>query len=167
MFPSWFSKNQTSSMLSNSSSGDLYIMTQYSTELRRGLITLGLVALSVLALLGLGILLHGGVCNYSTTDIWLTVSRSERQSVVPLGAGQCTNVLLLDADAIWGSDCSRGPCHYQAWKVGAGRFDVYDDGSSEVSPVLRIDGWGAGSQWRISEDWPKPNLAEVDYSLVK
>ena len=43
---------------------------------------LGLVALSVLALLGLGILLHGGVCNYSTTDIWLTVSQI---SVVQIG----------------------------------------------------------------------------------
>ena len=128
---------------------------------------LGLVALSVLALLGLGTLLHGGVCNYSTTDIWLTVSQAERQSVAPLSPGQCTNLLVLDADAIWGRDCSRGPCRYQAWKVGAGRFDVYDGGSTELIPVLRIDGWGAGSQWRISEDWPKPDLTEVDYSLVK
>lgn len=142
------------------------MMTLYSTDLRRGLITAGLIALSVLALLGLGILLHGGVCNYSTTDIWLTVSHSDRQSVAPLGPGQCTNVLVLDADVIWGSDCSRGPCRYQAWKVGAGRFDVYNDGSSEVSPVLRIDGWGAGSKWGISEEWPKPDLVAINYSLV-
>lgn len=142
-------------------------MTHYSTDLRRGLIMLGLVSLSIVTLLGLAILFHGGVCNHSTTEIWLTVSRSQWQSVAPLGPGQCTNVLVLDADAIWGSDCSSGSCHYQAWKVGAGRFDVYNDGSTKVSPVLRIDGWGAGSQWRISEEWPKPDLAEVDYSLVK
>ena len=141
-------------------------MTQPSTDLRRGLIMLGLVALSVLALLGLGILLHGGVCNYSTTDIWLTVSQAERQSVAPLSPGQCTNLLVVDADVIWGSDCSRGACRYQAWKVGAGRFDVYNDSSSEVSPVLRIDGWGAGSQWRISDEWPKPDLSAINYSLV-
>ena len=142
------------------------MMTQYSTDLRRGLITLGLVALSVVALLGLGILLHGRVCNYSTTDIWLTVSHADRQSAAPLGPGQCTNVLVLDADAIWGSDCSSNPCRYQAWKVGAGRFDVYNDGGTELSSVLRIDGWGAGSQWSISEEWPKPDLSTINYSLV-
>lgn len=168
MSPSWFSKNQDPiSALAKSSSGDLQIMTKHSTDLRSGLIALGVVSLSVLALLGLGTLLHGGVCNYSTMDIWLTVSHSDRQSVVPLGPGQCTNVLVLDADAIWGSDCSSGSCHYQAWKVGAGRFDVYNDGSSTMTPVVRIDGWGAGSQWHISEDWPKPDLDSVNYSLVK
>jgi hypothetical protein len=142
-------------------------MTKDSADLRTGLIVLGVVALAVLTLQGLQIIVHGGICNYSTTDIWLTVSGSGRPRVSSLHPGQCTDIVSQDADAIWGRDCSTGPCRYQAWKVGAGRFDVYDDQAFALTPILRIDGWGAGSRWRISEDWPKPDLASINYSLVK
>jgi hypothetical protein len=142
-------------------------MSKGSADLRIGLMVLGWITLSLLVLQGLEIMLHGAICNYSTKDIWLTVSGSGRQRVSSLGPGQCTDLFTQDADAIWGNDCTENPCRYQAWKVGAGRFDVRDDERSTIAPVLRIDGWGAGSRWRISEDWPRPNLDSVNYSLVR
>jgi hypothetical protein len=120
----------------------------------------------VLALQAIGILLHGEVCNYSSTNVWLTVSEAGMQTPSLLAPGECTNFLTQDAEAIWGNDCRTEPCRPQAWKVSAGRFRVYDDGPP-TQTVLRIDGWGAGSRWRVSEDWTKPNLSSINYSLTR
>ena len=111
--------------------------------------------------------INGVLCNHSSTGIWLTVSEGERISTYSLSPGQCTDFFTQDAEAIWGRDCSTDPCNYQAWKLRAGRFAVYDDGDSASGVVLRIKGWGAGSHWHITDDWPKPELSAVDYSLIR
>jgi hypothetical protein len=111
--------------------------------------------------------INGVVCNHSSTDVWLAMSEGENQRAYSLAPGRCTNFFKQDAEAIWGRDCSSDPCHYQAWKLGAGRFAVYDDVDSASGFVLRIQGWGAGSSWHITEEWPKPEISSIDYSLVK
>ena len=110
--------------------------------------------------------INGVLCNHSSMGVWLAMSEGERTSNYALAPGQCTNFFGQDAEAIWGRDCNTDPCHYQAWKLGAGRFSVVDDTNSSGS-VLRIRGWGAGSRWRVSEDWPKPDLSSINYLLVK
>lgn len=135
-----------------------------SREVRTALITLGALALGFLTLQAIGIALHGRVCNYSSAEVWLTISKSSQHESYPLARGACTNMLTQDAEAIWGLDCSSEPCRHRAWKVGAGHYAVYDDRGSSV---VRIDGWGAGSRWRISEDWPRPDLSAISYSLVR
>lgn len=109
--------------------------------------------------------INGVLCNYSSTGVWLTTSEGERTGTSSLAPGRCTDFFKQDTEAIWGSDCSTGPCSYQAWKLGAGRFTIYDESGS--GSVLRIKGWGAGSRWQVTEDWPKPELSSLDYSLVK
>jgi hypothetical protein len=109
--------------------------------------------------------INGVLCNYSSTGIWLTMSEGERISTDSLAPGQCTDFFTQDAEAIWGKDCSADPCTYQAWKLRAGRFAVYDDSASGA--ILRVKGWGAGSRWQITEDWPKPELSSINYSLVR
>ena len=126
-----------------------------------------LMVVSVFALQTMKISLNGRVCNYSSVDIWLTVTESGRQKAFRLAAGQCTDGSAQDAEAIWGSDRSTDGCQYQAWKVRAGHYDVKEDGSSASRPVLRIHGWGAGGRWHITYEWPKPALASIQYSLVK
>jgi hypothetical protein len=111
--------------------------------------------------------INGVVCNHSSTGVWLTMSEGERTSTYSLAPGQCTNFFGQDVEAIWGKDCSTDSCRYQAWKLGAGRFTVYNDAESPAGSVLRISGWGAGSRWHITEDWPKPDLSSIGYSLVK
>jgi hypothetical protein len=111
--------------------------------------------------------INGVLCNRSSTSAWLAVSEGERHSVYSLSPGHCTDFFKQDAEAIWGRDCSTDPCSYQAWKLGAGRFEVVDDPNSPSDSVLRIKGWGAGSRWHITEDWPKPELSSIGYSLVK
>jgi hypothetical protein len=111
--------------------------------------------------------INGVVCNYSSTDVWLSVSEGERQGAFSLAPDHCTDFFTQDAEAIWGRDCRTDPCHYQAWKLGAGRFSVYNDAESASGIVLRIKGWGAGSGWHITEDWPKPELPSIGYSLVQ
>jgi hypothetical protein len=111
--------------------------------------------------------INGVVCNHSSTDVWLALSKGESTGTYSLAPDQCTNIFRQDVEAIWGKDCSTDSCRYQAWKLGAGRFTVYDDAESPAGSVLRISGWGAGSSWHITEDWPKPELSSIDYSLVK
>ena len=111
--------------------------------------------------------INGIVCNHSTASVWLVISEGEGTSTSSLAPGQCTNFFRQDAEAIWGRDCSTDPCQYQAWKLRAGRFAVYDEVDSASGAVLRIKGWGAGSRWQITEDWPKPELSSIDYSLVR
>jgi hypothetical protein len=112
-------------------------------------------------------LINGVVCNHSSIEVWLALSKGERTGMYALAPGQCTNVFKQDVEAIWGKDCSAEPCRYQAWKLGAGHFTVYDGAESPTGPVLRISGWGAGSRWHITEYWPKPDLSSIGYSLVK
>lgn len=111
--------------------------------------------------------INGVVCNHSTTDVWLALSKGESTGTYSLAPRQCTNIFRQDVEAIWGKDCSTDSCRYQAWKLGAGRFVVYNDAESASGSVLRISGWGAGSRWHITEDWPKPDLSSIGYSLVK
>jgi hypothetical protein len=111
--------------------------------------------------------INGVVCNHSSTGVWLAMSEGERTGTYSLAPGQCTNFFRQDVEAIWGKDCSTDPCSYQAWKLRAGRFTVYDDAVSASGSVLRIEGWGTGSRWQITEDWPKPELSSVNYLLVK
>ena len=126
-------------------------------------VVLGLIALYFLARQEMTISRNGGVCNYSSVSIWLTVTESGRQRAYSLPSGSCTNLHAQDAEAIWGRTCDTDPCTYQAWKVGAGRFDVYNDAGS----ILRIKGWGVGSRWHITRDWPKPDLSSISYSLIR
>ena len=143
--------------------------------LRKYSITL-LIAAILVGLMGLAftmveegaaeVSINGVVCNHSSTGVWLSVSEGERQKSYALAPDHCTNFFKQDAEAIWGNDCSFDPCHYQAWKVSLGRFDVEDEATSTGS-VLRIRGWGAGSRWHITWDWPKPDLSVINYSLVK
>jgi hypothetical protein len=121
-------------------------MTKYSTK--RFAVTiffLGLFALGFLILdeFEIELPLNSVACNYSSTEIWLTVTESGFKKANSLPPGDCTSLLTQDAEAIWGQDCSTDPCGYQAWKVGAGRFEVYDDADSPTGFVLRIKGWGA------------------------
>ncbi len=111
--------------------------------------------------------INGVVCNHSSTSVWLAMSEGERTGTYSLPPGQCTNFFRQDVEAIWGKDCSTDPCSYQAWKLRVGRFTVYDDTESSAGSVLRIEGWGAGSRWQITEDWPKPELSSMNYLLVK
>lgn len=111
--------------------------------------------------------INGVACNRSSNDVWLAMSLGERTATYSLTPGQCTNMFRQDVEAIWGKDCSTSPCSYQAWKLGAGRFAIYNDTKSPAGSVLRISGWGAGSSWHITEDWPKPDLSSINYSLVK
>ena len=147
--------------------GDLLTMRNLSKKL--------IILTLLIAFTGLGffileeseteVSINGIVCNQSSTGIWLEVSEGEEHSSDLLAPGQCTNFFAQDAEAIWGSDCSADPCQYQAWKVSAGRFTVYDDVDSASGVVLRIKGWGAGSRWHITDDWPKPVLSSLTYSL--
>lgn len=111
--------------------------------------------------------INGVVCNHSSTGVWLVVSEGRRTRSSSLAPGQCTDFFRQDAEAIWGRECSTDPCHYQAWKLRAGSFTVYDDANTASGVVLRIKGWGAGSHWHITEDWPKPSLSSVNYSLIR
>jgi hypothetical protein len=111
--------------------------------------------------------INGVVCNHSSTELWLALTEGERTGTFLLAPDQCTDFFKQDAEAIWASDCSTDPCWYQAWKLGAGRFTVYDDAESASGPVLQIKGWGAGSRWHVTEDWPKPELSSLTYSLVR
>ena len=142
-------------------------MAKRSTGLLMTMIGLGLMALSLLSINAIAVSLNGGVCNYSSGSIWLTVTESSRQKAYSLSPGHCTNVFTQDAEAIWGRNCHTDPCKYEAWKVGAGRFDVKDEGDSRLGSVLRIKGWGAGSRWHIARTWPKPDLASITYLLIR
>lgn len=137
-----------------------------------------LILITVLvAILGIGFIIleeseteisiNGVLCNHSSTEVWLATSEGERTGTSSLDPGQCTNFFQQDVEAIWGRDCNTDPCSYQAWKLGAGRFTVYDEAESDSGSVLRISGWGAGSRWHVTEDWPKPELSSLHYSLVK
>jgi hypothetical protein len=145
-------------------------MTKRFTDLLMLPITLGvlgLMAMGLFAMQTMTISLNGRVCNESSSPIWLTVTELGRQKAYSLPPGDCTDVLTQDAEAIWGKNCETNPCKYQAWKVSAGRFDVDNDGASVFGSVLRIKGWGAGSHWHITQEWPKPGLSAIDYSLVR
>jgi hypothetical protein len=127
---------------------------------------LGFLALGVLISdeLDLSLSINGRVCNHSSLPVWLTLTESSQKKAYLLPPGQCTHFFNQDAEAVWGKDCKTSPCQYQAWKVSAGRFDLQNGQSSSV---LRIKGWGALSRWHISGDWPRPDLAWMDYSLVR
>ena len=126
-----------------------------------------LMIVSVFAMQHMKISLNGRVCNHSSTEIWLTVTKTGRQRASSLVPGQCTDDSTEDAEAIWGSDCSVDPCEYQAWKVGAGHYDLRDQTTSRAGLVVRIHGLGIGSSWHITREWPKPSLSSLHYSLVK
>jgi hypothetical protein len=140
--------------------------TKPSTDVIMVPIAMILMILSVFAMQNMKISLRGRVCNHSTREVWLTVTEGGRLKAISLASGQCTDTSTQDAEAVWGSDCSAEPCQYQAWKVGAGRYDLRDANSSGGS-ILRIHGWGAGSSWHITREWPKPELSSIPYSLVK
>ena len=131
------------------------------------MIPLSLIPLGVLAIPAMTASMNGGVCNDSSSNIWLTITESNRQKAYSLPAGHCTNVFTQDAEAIWGRDCTTDPCKYQAWKLGAGHFVVDNYGASSLGPILLIRGWGAGSRWRIASTWPRPALASLTYSLIR
>lgn len=113
------------------------------------------------------IAINGIVCNHTSTDLWLAVTRRRNPRIYMLAPSRCTNFFTEDAEAIWGKKCAVDSCNYQAWKLGVGRFDVYDAAASPSGAILRIKGWGAGSSWHITEEWPKPDLSSISYSLVK
>ncbi|HLO33285.1 MAG TPA: hypothetical protein VK249_29325 [Anaerolineales bacterium] len=131
------------------------------------LLGLGLMALCILTMKVTAIFLNGGVCSYSSDRVWLTVTESSRQKTYSLAPGHCTNVFKQDAEAIWGRDCSTDTCKYQAWKVGAGRFELEENQHSPLGAVLRIKGWGAGSRWRIAPTWPRPDISTIRYGLIR
>ena len=131
------------------------------------LIPLGTIALCFLTLHAITSSLNGGVCNDSSSSIWLTVTESSRQKAYELAPGHCTNTSTQDAEAIWGRDCNSGPCKYQAWKLGAGHFEVDNYAASSLDSILRIKGWGAGSRWHIASTWPRPDLSSIHYSLIR
>lgn len=130
-------------------------------------ILLALIPLGFLTMQALTASLNGGVCNDSSHRIWLTLTESGRQKTYSLPPGQCTNVFTQDAEAIWGRDCSMDPCKYQAWKLGAGHFEVDDYAVSSSGSVLLIRGWRAGSYWHMTPTWPRPDLASITYSLTR
>lgn len=113
------------------------------------------------------IAINGIVCNHTSTDLWLAVTRRRNPRIYVLTPSRCTNFFTEDAEAIWGKECTVDSCNYQAWKLGVGRFDVYEAAASPSGAILRIKGWGAGSSWHITEEWPKPDLSSISYSLVK
>ena len=131
------------------------------------LIPMGMMALCFLAMQTMTASLNGEVCNDSSSNIWLTVTESSRQKAYALPPGHCTNIFTQDAEAIWGRDCNADPCKYQAWKLGAGHFEVDNYGVSSLSSILLIKGWGAGSRWHIAPTWPRPDLSSMDYSLIR
>lgn len=141
-------------------STDLFVMLIVTGAL--GLMVLGLFVIQTMKLS-----FNGVVCNHSSTDIWITVTEARRQRTNALAPGGCTNVTRQDVEAIWGKDCHTGSCTYQAWKVSAGRFDIEDGENALSGFTLRIKGWGAGSRWQITRDWPKPDLSSISYSLVR
>jgi hypothetical protein len=147
--------------------GDRGMIAKRSVMLLIVLIPLGIMGLCFLAAQTMPISLNGRVCNDSSGGLWLTVTESGRKRAYPLPPGHCTDVLTQDAEAIWGKDCKTVPCQYQAWKVGAGRFNVKPDGDVSSTSILRIEGWGAGSHWHITREWPKPDLSAIDYSLIR
>ena len=126
------------------------------------LITLGFVTLQTIMASR-----NGGVCNESSQIVWLTLTESGRQKAYSLPPGYCTHVFTQDAEAIWGRVCDTNPCRYQAWKVGAGHFEVADHGDSSVGSILVIRGWGAGSRWRMAPTCPRPDLTSITYSLIR
>lgn len=141
-------------------------LTEGPINLWMTLAALTLVALGFCGLQAVILSLNGRVCNHSSIPVWLTLTESGRHKAYSLSPGQCTNLFKQDAEAIWGKDCHTTPCKYQAWKVSAGRFDV-ETGHSTSGSVLLIKGWGARSRWHITREWPKPDLASIDYSLVR
>ena len=141
--------------------------TKSSTDLIVVPIAMVLMLVGVFAMQNLKISLNGRVCNHSSTEIWLTVTEAGRQRASPLAPGECTDTSTQDAEAIWGSNCRVDPCRYQAWKVGAGRYEIRDYENSSAGTVLRIHGWGAGSSWHITREWPRPEHSSLHYSLVK
>lgn len=138
-----------------------------SGDLSLLLMGVGLLALGLLAMKAIAFLLNGGVCNSSSSGVWLTVTESGRQRAYSLPPDHCTNLLTQDAEAIWGRACDQDRCTYEAWKIGAGHYEVKQGPDSALGFVLRIEGWGAGSRWHIARTWPKPDLAALDYSLVR
>src|SRR5688572_13167114 len=88
--------------------------------------------------------INGVVCNHSSTDVWLALSKGESTDTYSLAPDQCTSIFSQDVEAIWGKDCSTDSCRYQAWKLGAGRFTIYNDAEAPAGSVLHISGWGAG-----------------------
>ena len=131
------------------------------------IIPMGLIAFSFLTMQAMTASLNGGVCNHSSHTVWLTLTESRRQKAYSLSPGDCTNVFTQDAEAIWGRVCNTDACRYQAWKVGAGHFEVDDHGGSSVGSILVIRGWGAGSRWRMAPTWPRPDLTSITYSLTR
>jgi hypothetical protein len=140
---------------------------RHFTKLVMMVLPLGLITLAFFTMETMTASLNGGVCNASSTNIWLTVTEASRQKAYLLSPGHCTNVFTQDAEAIWGKDCNTEPCKYQAWKLGAGHFEVENYGTSSLGSILLIRGWGAGSRWRIAPTWPRPDLASVTYSLTR
>ena len=141
---------------------------RHSTKLFTAILLLSIFVLSFLTILGIKISLNGRVCNHSSAEVWLTVTEEGSKKAYLLSPGRCTDVRTQDAEAIWGRDCSTKPCTYQAWKVGAGHFQLEKDSDprSGSGTVLRIKGWGAGSRWHITREWPRPDLSAIGYSLV-
>lgn len=138
-----------------------------SIKLIFAVFVLGFVGLLFPLLEEINFQFNGVVCNYSSDSIWLTVTESGVMQAYMLNPHSCTHPLSQDAEAIWGRDCSSDPCQYQAWKLGAGIFEVSDDRSSSSGFRLRIWGLGAGSRWHITWEWPRPDLSEIRYSLVR
>jgi hypothetical protein len=140
---------------------------KHFTKLLLMVLPVGLITLAFFTMEAMTASLNGGVCNDSSSNIWLTLTESSKQKVYSLPPGHCTNVFTQDVEAIWGRDCSADPCKYQAWKLGAGHFKVDNYGASSPGSILLIRGWGAGSRWRIAPTWPRPDLASVTYSLAR
>ena len=131
------------------------------------LIPMGMITLCFLTMAALRTSLNGGVCNDSSSNIWLTITESNRQKAYALPPGHCTNMVTQDAEAIWGRDCNIHSCKYQAWKLGAGHFEVDNVDASSLGSVLLIRGWRVGSYWHITPTWPRPDLASITYSLTR
>lgn len=128
---------------------------------------MGVITFGFLAIQAMTASHNGGVCNESSHTVWLTLTESGRQKAYSLPPGQCTNVFIQDAEAIWGRDCKTTPCKYQAWKLGAGHFEVEDYEASSLDSILIIRGWRVGSYWHVSPTWPRPDLASITYSLTR
>jgi hypothetical protein len=143
------------------------MITKRSMKLIVAIIPLSLIILSFLVMKSITVMLNGQVCNHGSNPIWLTVTESGRKKAYSLSPEQCTDVFTQDAEAVWGKDCSTEPCKVQAWKVAAGHFDIEDHGASHSDPVLQIKGWGVGSRWHISSNWPEPDLSTIHYRLVR
>jgi hypothetical protein len=147
------------------------MIRKHAMKLVIAAIVLGFLSLGFLLLIikesDIDVAVNGVVCNHSSADLWLAVTRRQRPRLYVLAPGHCTNFLTEDAEAIWGKECEVEPCKYQAWKLGIGVFDVYEPVHSPSSLVLRIRGLGAGSSWHITADWPKPELSSIKYSLVR